>query len=215
MTRWQRLAPWLGVAFVVLFLVTIAVGGTLPAASASGAKVVSWYSAHRSSELLSNYLMPLVLLLGMLFYGHLRDRIVQGSSGLAATAFGGAVLFAAGGALSAGVQVALADRPASLTPASAHALNLVENYVANTAVGAGVSVLLVAAGLAILGSRQLPAWTGFLGVVLGIVGLAPLRGLGPLPAAIWTLIVSFVLIRRAPAAAAADWAGAPVTKAAG
>jgi hypothetical protein len=55
--RWDRPAPLLGVAFVVLLAVDFVVGGTDPQAGASAAKVVSWYSAHRSSVRVSDCLM--------------------------------------------------------------------------------------------------------------------------------------------------------------
>lgn len=194
--RWDRLAPLLGVAFVVLLVVDVALGGSEPQPGASATKVVSWYSAHRSSVRVSDYLMALVLVVGFLFYGHLRDRLAVDARGLAGTAFGGAVLFAVGGAVSSGVQLALADGPASLSPASAHTLNLLDDYTATVAVAAGASVLLLAGGLAILRGAQLPAWIGWLGLVCGVVVLLPTRDIGPLPAGIWTLIVSISLFVR-------------------
>jgi hypothetical protein len=195
--RWVRLAPLLGVAFVVLLVVDFVIGGSEPGPSASAAKVVSWYGAHRGSVRVSDYLMVVVLVLGLFFYGYLRERLAEDASGLAMTAFGGAVLFAVSGAVSSGAQLALADSPGSLSPATAHALNLVDSYVAGIAVAAGAAVLLLAAGLAILRGVQLPAWTGWLALAFGVVTLLPSRGdLGPISAGIWTLIVSIVLLAR-------------------
>ena len=194
--RWDRLVSLLGVAFVVLLVVDFAVGGSEPQAGASAAKVVSWYSVHQGSVRASAYLMAVVLVVGFFFYGYLRDRLAVGSGGLAATAFGGAVLFGVSGAVSSGVQLAVADSPGSLSPASAHTLNLLVNYAATVAVAAGAGVLLLAAGLAILRGAQLPAWIGWLGLVCGVVALVPVRGVGPLPAGVWTLIVSIMLFVR-------------------
>lgn len=166
--------------------------------------------------LASNYLMGPVLLCGFLFYGHLRERLAEGTRGLAATAFGGAILFAVSGAVSSGAQIAIAQHPATLSPSIAHALNLVEHYIAAVALGAGTSVLLFAAGLAILRGGALPAWTGWLGLAFGILALVPLPSIGPIPTAIWTLIASIVMIRRAPAATTAGWTPrSPATKVAG
>lgn len=199
--RWDRLAPLLGVAFVVLLVVDIAIGGTEPGPGASSSKVVSWYVAHRSSIRASDYLMAVVLVLGLFSYGYLRDWLGKETPGLATTAFGGAVLFAVSGALSSGVQLALSDSPGRLSPATAHALNALNGYVAAIAVAAGAAVLLLAAGLAILRGTRLPAWTGWLALVFGVVSLLPYRSVGLLPAGIWTLIVSIVLFVRGPQAA--------------
>jgi len=195
-TRWTRLAPLLGVVFVVLLGIDFAVGGNEPGPGASAAKVISWYGAHRSRVRISEYLFAVVLVLGLLFYGYLRDRLAEGSRGLAATAFGGAILFAVSGAVGSGVELALADDPARLSLATAHALNLVNDYVATIAVAAGAAALLIAASLAILRGRQLPEWIAWLGLVFGVAALVPVRNVGPIPAGIWNLIVSIVLFIR-------------------
>jgi hypothetical protein len=95
-----------------------------------------------------------------------------------------------------------------LSPAGAHALNLLVNYSASIAVSAGASVLLIAGGLAILRGGLLPAWAGWLGLVVGVMALLPIQNLGPIPAGIWTLVVSVVLCVRAAGAPAVAGAGA-------
>jgi hypothetical protein len=194
--RWDRLAPLVGVVFVVVLAVDFAVGGSEPQGGASAAKVVSWYGAHRSRVQAADYLMVVVLVMALFFYGYLRDRLAEHAPGLAATAFGGAVLFAVGGAVSVGAQLALADTPSRLSPAAAQALNLLSNYVAAIAVDAGAAGLLTAFGLAIVRGARLPAWTGWLALVLGVACIVPIANIGPIPVGIWTLIISVVLFRR-------------------
>ncbi len=63
-------------------------------------------------------------------------------------------------------------------------------------IAAGAAGLLLASGLAILRGGQLPAWAGWLGLVLGIASLVPLRNIGAPLAGIWTLIVSILLCLR-------------------
>jgi hypothetical protein len=201
--RWDRLGPLVGVAFVVLMVVDFALGGTEPRAGASAAKVVSWYGLHRSRVQVADYLMVVALVVGLLFYGYLRDRLAEDAPGLAATAFGGAVLFAVSGAVGSGAQLALADIPSRLSPAAAQALNLLNDYVAAVAVGAGAAVLMIASGLAIVKGARLPAWTGWLALVLGFVCIVPITNIGPIPAGIWTLIISIVLLRRSSEVVAA------------
>lgn len=207
-SRWDRLGPLVGVAFVVLLAVAFAVGGSEPARGASAATVVSWYTAHRGSVRFSDYLMTVVVVVGLFFFGYLRDRLARGASGLAATAFGGAVLFAAGGVFGAGVQLGLADNPRSLAPAAAHALNLLQGYATTIAVAAGAAVLLLAASVAILRTAELPAWTGWLGIVCGVVVMVPVRSIGPLPAGIWTLAVAIVMLVRGSEVSAVRRSGA-------
>lgn len=213
--RWGRLAPWLGVVFVVVLAVDFVVGGSEPQAGASAARVVSWYSAHRSRVQVADYVMVVVLVVALFFYGLLRDRLSGAAPGLAATAFGGAVLFAVGGAVSDGAQLALADMPSRLTPAAAQTLNLLDNYAAAIAVGAGAAVLLIAFGLAIVRGAQLPAWTGWLAIVLGVVCFVPIANIGPIPAGIWTLIISLVLFRRSSNVPVPGRSGRPAQAVAG
>lgn len=206
--RLKRLVPWLGIAVVAVFVLVLVIGGDKPVAGASGSKVISWYGSNRSGALASAYLVAPLVLLAIVFYGHLRDRIAEDSRGLAATAFGGALLFGASGAIDAGIQLALAYRPDALAPSAAHALNLVGLYGASIAESAGVSILLFAAGLAIVRGRQFPAWTGWLGLVLGVASLSPVNGLEGLLAVSWTLIISVVMMRQAPARAVTGRAAA-------
>jgi hypothetical protein len=213
--RWDRLAPLTGVAFVVLLAVDFSVGGSEPQAGASAARVISWYSAHRSRVQVSDYLMVVVLVVALFFFGYLRDRLAEDAPGLAATAFGGAILFAVSGAVSSGAQLALADIPSHLSPAVAQALNLLSNYVATVAVGAGAAGLLIASGLAIVRGVRLPAWTGWLALVLGAVCIVPIANLAPIPAGIWTLIISVVLFRRRGAVVATSRTGSSQAVASG
>jgi hypothetical protein len=213
--RWDRWAPLTGVAFVVLLAVDFSVGGSEPQAGASAARVISWYSAHRSQVQVADYLMVVVLVVALFFFGYLRDRLAEESPGLAATAFGGAILFAVSGAVSSGAQLALADMPSRLSPAVAQALNLLSNYVAAVAVGAGAAGLLIASGLVIVRGARLPVWTGWLALVLGVVCIVPIANLAAIPAGIWTLIISVVLFRRGGAVVATSRPGSSQAAASG
>jgi hypothetical protein len=189
------MTPLTGVVFVVILVVGQVLLGNEPGSSASAAKVVAFYSAHRGGIRASSYLTGLSLVFGLFFYGYLRDHIrrFERSTHLAAIAFGGAVLFAVGGALGAGTQLALADTPRSLSPAAAQALNLLQQDVTVFAIAGGVAGLLIASGLAIVRGRQLPTLVGWLGLVLGVVSLAPVRNVGAPLAGVWTLVVSILL----------------------
>jgi|HubBroStandDraft_6_1064221.scaffolds.fasta_scaffold03204_8 hypothetical protein len=196
---WNRMAPLTGVALVVLLILSQVLLGNEPGGNASAGQVVAFYNAHRGGIQVSAYLTGLALLFGLFFYGYLSDHIrrAENSARLAIAAFGGAVLFAVGGALGAGTQFALADIPGRLSPAAAQALNLLQEDVSVFFIAAGAAGLLIASGLAILRGRQLPAWVGWLGLVLGIASLVPIRNIGAPLAGIWTLVASILLCLRA------------------
>jgi len=210
----KKLAPLTGVLFFVLLLAAVLIGGNSLSASSSGAKVLAHYKAHRDSTIVSAVLTTLAVVVGVIFYGQLRDylRRHRASRGLTATAFGGVILFAASGGLSGGSQFALADSPSHLSPATAQMLNLMNTDVSNGLGFAGIAVLFIAFGLAVVNSALLPKWLGWVAFPLALVAVIPptdfiaFAGVG-----LWTLIVSIVMWRRVPgtdAAAIADAAGA-------
>ncbi len=202
--RSGRLAPLTGVVFVALLIAANSIVETTPDSNASAAKVISFYNAHSTKIAVAAYLTGVSLFVGLFFYAILRDRLREhgAAKGLANTAFGGAVLFAVGGGLAAGTELALAEAPSGLNPGAAQALNLLENNLAQFALGAGIAVLLFAAGLAILRTRMLPAWLGAVALVIAIAALTPAAFGAFLATGLWTLVVSVMLFRRQPASSA-------------
>jgi hypothetical protein len=196
--RWKRLAPLTGVALVVLLVAGGGLMGTEPRSNAGAAKVIAFYHSHRSRVELSAYLTGLSVFFGLFFYGLLRDHLGRAADGarLAATGFAGAVTFAIAGVLSAGTQLALADVPGQLGPGAAQALNVLENDLSLFALGAGIAVLLMAFGLAILRGAQLPMWLGWMAIAFAIVALLPVRFFSLPLIGIWTLVASVILYRR-------------------
>jgi hypothetical protein len=73
--RLVRLAPLTGVVFAALSAVTFVITPTSPSAHASGAKVISFYEAHRSSERVS----VIVGVLALAFFMH--PEIGRGPAG--------------------------------------------------------------------------------------------------------------------------------------
>jgi hypothetical protein len=74
-------------------------------------------------------------------------------------------------------------------------LNALSNDAVITST-AGLIVFGIAAGLAILGSRRLPRWLGWVAIVMGIVVITPLEGFAFLALVIWMVIVSIIIWRR-------------------
>jgi hypothetical protein len=71
--------------------------------------------------------------------------------------------------------------------------------------GAGIAAMIIAASLAGLRAGAVPRWAGWLGILVGIIGLGLIIFFPWFVVAIWILVVSigmFVRAGRAPAAAA-------------
>lgn len=195
----SRLAPLTGILFCALLIAALFTGTNSLKASSSPEKVFSYYASHRESTRASYVLTLLAVVVGVFFYGLLRDylRRGEGLQGLTATAFGGVILFAASGAVSAGTLLALSDSPSHLSPAAAQALNLADMDVTSPLAFAGIAVLFVGFGLAIIKSALLPKWLGWIALPLGVLALIPVIGFFAwIGAAIWTLIVSVAMWRR-------------------
>ena len=189
--RWSLRAPLTGVVFVVLLVIAFAVTGGSPDVKAGGAKVISYYKAHSGSERAGAILGAIAAVFWLFFAGSLRDHLRRfgASDGLAATAFGGAVLFAVGDAIFSALGFTLSDSPGSLDPAAAQALNVLGNDLFfPLAVGNGV--FLLANGLAIVRGKVLPAWLGWAAIVLGVLAVSPAGFVAFVGLGIWTLIAA-------------------------
>lgn len=200
-----------GVVFFVVLLVAVLIDTNLDATS-SGEKVLSSYTAHRDRLMVSGWLTVIAVFVGVFFYGFLRDYLRENEKvrGLAATAFGGVLLFAASGCIGAGANFALTDSPHKLTPGTAQTLYLISTDVDSGFSEAGIAILLVAFGMAIVLSRLLPTWLGWVAFPFAIVALIPPVAWLAFPATgIWTLVVSIALWRRLTTAESSGVAPSP------
>ena len=171
--RFSRVAPLTGVVFVVLLLISIFLPGSLPDGDASGANVIAYAKDNHTKLNVDAAIIGFSLFVGLFFYGQLRAflRRIPDNEALASIAFGGAVLFTAGGGVIAGTQLALAESSGSLEPGAAQALNMMARDLAMV-LFAGLAVLMVAAGLAPVRSRILATWLGWVGIMFGVVTVA-------------------------------------------
>jgi hypothetical protein len=197
--RWNRLGALAGVPFVGLVLAVTFLTGSTPNSKASGAKVIAFYHTHHTREAVAAYLFALSVVVGMFFYGALRGHLRQhpAAANLASTGFGGAVLFAAGAALSAGTAATLVDVPTRLSPSAAQALNVVGSDLTYYLFGTGLVVVMLASGIAIVRSGLLPRWLGWAAIVIAVAAVsAVLFWAAFLATGLWTLITSVTMYRR-------------------
>jgi Domain of unknown function (DUF4386) len=210
----RRLSPTFGVIFSAGLLASVILDGNAPDThTVSGAQVIAFYTDHRDRMIASATLLVIAVSAGIVFYGILRDYLRRegDAAGMSATAFGGALILAGSACLGAGAALALTDRTSQLSPASAQTLSLLRTDVNTPFTSAGVAVLLLGFGVAILQSERLPRWVGWVALPFAIVSLIPpVAYIAAFVAAIWTLIVSAILYRQLasnPQASAAEVGG--------
>jgi hypothetical protein len=203
--RLARLWPLLGIVFVAILLANIAAGSGKPGSSDTGAQVIAYYSAHGTAQAVSSLLVVSSIVVGMCWFGGLRGylRRTAAEESLAAIGFGGAVIFAVGGCMGVTLKVALSDVPSHLTPAAAQALNVLQNDANVVLIPAGIAVLTLGYGIAMLRGGLMPTWLGWLSIAIALVSVVaatgPIWPLALLAGGVWVLIVSVVLYRRGDA----------------
>ena len=201
MSSSQRRAIGLGgLLFVVLVIVAIAIAGNSPAANASVATLLSYYHHNRGNQLASAYLLELAVLVGIIFFWYLREVLIENQANrlLINLGFVGVIFFAAGGALSGGLRYALWDYLGNsvISVSTLQTLNALQQDANVILTGVGQAVFLLATGIALIRSGVLGRWLGWIGVVLGVIGLV-LPFFGPIPAGLWVIIASIVILVRA------------------
>lgn len=202
----ERFAPLAGVLAVVLWIVAVVVvesAGT-PDDEASAQALVAYYEEDSGAILAGSFVFMLGTAAFVWFLGSLRTRIYwqEGAAGrLAATTFGAGILTAAMTMGTFAPEAAAAfgsdqlDRP--LDPGAAEALAIIGDGFF-IAAEASLVVFFLAAGLAALRSRALPAWLGWASLVFAVAAILPWIGwaivIWGLP--LWVLVASIWMFVR-------------------
>jgi hypothetical protein len=195
-----------GVAYVVLFLVgVILTFSNTPDSSFAPGKIIAYYSdsGHRDRINIGWLLTGLSVFFFLWFIGALRRAVrgLEGDDGLltAVTTMGGVVygtLTLASIAVETGIRTMSDDTyHHTVYPGLIHAADDV-GWVLHASGGAGLGAMIIAASLAGLRARAVPAWAGWLGVVVGILSLALLLFFPWFLAAAWILVVSVGMFLR-------------------
>ena len=191
--------PLTGVAFVLLLIASIAVGGEPPEAGDGAGEVASFYNDDSSSIQFGAAITGWAAIMLVFFAGSLRSvlRKAEGEGGtLSLVAFAGAVIIAVGGALDATLLFAMAEAADKIEPAQLQTIQAIwDNDFLPLAVGS--AVFLLASGLSIVRHGALAPWLGWVAVVLGVIGVTPIGFIGSLLGAVWIVVVSVMLALRA------------------
>ncbi len=197
--RLTRLAPLTGVLFVIVTLAAFISGGETPSADASPLKVIAYYAAHKSTIERSAVLFVFAFLFALFWAGALASYLREqgAASGLSGLIVGGGVLMAAGAGILGGTEYGLAHNLHVVGAQTAQTLNILDNELFLPVVIGGC-VFGIASGLAILSTRSLPAWLGWVALVIGIAAAIPPISFPALLAfVVWTLVVSIMIFLRA------------------
>jgi hypothetical protein len=194
-TKLNRLTPLTGLAFAVLALIAFATASGAPKASESGAKVIAFYKAHSSSAQASDVLWTFAFVFLVFFAASIctMARRAPESDGVRWVVAAGAAVLAAGAAVYFGFDYTLASASGDLSPAAAHALNLLALKL-YLPVAAGGVIFGVGAGLTILRGSLLPTWVGWLGIAVGVLSVGGVIGLMLL--VLWSALTSILIFRR-------------------
>jgi MFS family permease len=194
-----RWGPATGGIFVVILVVSVLILHS-PNTNKSPQYIYTWYNvhSHKVELVFSIILTDLAVVFGIFFFGYLRDRFGRTDLGarLSPILLAGAIIFAVGGVISSGTEIALIDQPKHLTLDTAQALNFLQSDLGAAATFAGISILMVAAAVIIWKTRILPIWLAWVSAVLAIAALAgPIGFFAFIATGIWVLIIAFLMWR--------------------
>ena len=203
----ERLIPLTGVVAVLLIAAGLGAAGSTPSDDASVSEIAAFYTAHDTAQVASGVLLSLGALFFLVFCAALVSALWRTAAARLwlVVCFGGGLLFIVGITIAAGLAVFIGNLADRLDPAALQALHEA-NLLVIFPWTVGASAFLLGASAAVLRSGSLPAWLGWMALVLGIVaaipshvlggalyhiGIVPITGLG-----IWTAVVSVLLARR-------------------
>jgi len=194
------LVPLTGIAGVVLLIVGFFVQGEPPSLGDDPAReFVEFYTDNKDQLMLGAALQAVAVTFLVFFFAYVRREIATAEGGrgmLAQVAFGGALIFAVGGAFDATLTFAMAETAEDLRPQSLAALSaLFENDFFPMAVG--LQLFLLGVGLAAWRLRVLPKWLAGIALLLGIVAVTPIGFVSFIAMALWIPITAIVLALRA------------------
>ena len=188
MERWlSRWAPLASVPAAALIIAAFVVGnGNSPNNNAPAGQIVRFYTAHGTGQKASAVTGALALIFLVFFALALSGRVRAGGAGswLANGVAAGAVLLALGFLPLFAFSFILGSDIKFLLPASAQALNVLQNDYFLPAV-AGVVVFGIVTGLAVAVSKAPARWMGWVLFALGVAALVP-------PISFWAFLLTIV-----------------------
>jgi len=211
-SRWERLAPLTGVAFVVLTVagIILSLSGSPEDFPAPVEEIVQYYEEESGTILAASWLGLVGSFFLIWFGGSVRARLQDaGEERLGTVAFGGAVMAAAMGALVDTANMIAALRAddedlGGIGPETATTMYDLANGMLSGGLAIGVAVFIAATSVAAFRSGAVPMWLAGFGtlVTIGLL-IPPIAWAVTALALLWALITSIVLYTSQPAPPAA------------
>ena len=201
--RFERFAPLAGVIFFLLVVAAAVVGGETPSTEDPTGEVVSFWEDEEGKQIASSILLAWASVFFVWFAASWRAAIAgaEGGAGrLASIVYGGAVIFATGAAGLASVAFGAAETAGDVPPAVTQTLSVL-NSVLFFPLAVGISLFLLGSAVAILRTRVLPVWLGWVALVLGVLAVTPVGFWALLAGIVLIVVFSILLFLRAGAAA--------------
>ena len=197
---------WIGIGglvFVVLAVALVVIVPTPPAVHASAAKLASHYTKSKQrAYAIGGFVTMAAVIVGAFWFWYFRDLLaaVGRARRLATVGFAGALIFATGGALIAGIDFVLSDASGHASPAALEVLNYMQSEVTLALGAVGVAVFLLATGLVVIRYHALPVWLGWLALVFALATFL-VTPVALICIWLWLIPTNIVLIARASSGA--------------
>ena len=199
---------WIGIGglvFVVLAVVLVLVTPSPPAIHASAAKLASHYTKSKQGLFLAGGFATMgAVVVGGFWFWYFRELLagVTGGRRLATVGFAGAVLFAAGGGLAAGLDFVISDAVGHASVSTIEALNYFRADLNLGLTATGVVLFLLTTALVVIRFRALPVWLGWVAIVFAVATFL-ITPLALLCVGVWMIPTNIVLIARSRSGAEA------------
>jgi hypothetical protein len=197
----EWMVPLLGIAFIVLLVISFIIGGEPKDATHSADDVKQWYLDNKDSAELGAFLGT-VAAAGLVFYGAYLRRVLdvaQGGTGgmLPILVLIGVSTVAIAGAIDNMFVFVAAERADDIPATSVQTIQAIfDNDFLPFVLG--VIVFNWSVGLSVLRTDVLPRWMGWAAIVFGVLSLAgPIGFAGVIGAALWIIVSSIMLTMRA------------------
>jgi hypothetical protein len=193
-----RYAPLAGVAFFVLLIVAVIIGGETPDTDDSQRAVLDFWRDNDDAQIWSTLIGAWATLFFVWFAGSLRSALRERedrSSRLSALSFAGAIIAAGGLLASLSISFATADTVDDVPASVTQTLSVLQSDFFFP-IAVGYALFLLAAGIVAVRTAALPVWLAWPAIVLGVLCVTPVGFFALLVGLVWLLVVSILLYRR-------------------
>ena len=223
-TRWERLANWGGIMFVVLLVVSTAITGSPPKLTDSAAKIAKYFRDNDDGLRWASYVGGLGVVAAFLWLGSVW-RLMRRAEAVPRLAVAAAVglVFAGMCAMAGGlVEGVVAIRGVSTVGNEGARFYWTLGSMFFSATGFGIAVFVGAFAMLIVRTRMLPRALGWFGLVVAVVNLISAAGVASIRDVfgvlgflafigfgLFVLAASIMMLRTKPVVAAAAAPPAP------